>query len=163
MIEYQTALLLVQHIRGKERMQLNCQYTLLIFGLSNHASLCRLSPLHWLGIVNLYLSLVYVSLLGPNINMKLLERTEATNKETLGKGQKCLRWGGLFSGRPGKHAASKSDCSPGACILGTKYYWQQLSGVCVPSLKVAVISKHIKNWEEKGRKKYTWGLFQWRQ
>lgn len=76
--------------------------------------LCRLSLQHWLGIVNLYLSLVYVSLLGPNINMKLLERTEATNKETLGKGQKFLRWGVLFSARLEKTLAARARSGPGS-------------------------------------------------
>ncbi|XP_076980531.1 uncharacterized protein LOC143653209 [Tamandua tetradactyla] len=39
---------------------------------------------------------------GPNINMELLERAEATNKETLGKGQHFPSRGVQFLARAGK-------------------------------------------------------------
>ena len=60
-----------------------------------------------MGIVNLYLSLVYVSLLEPNINRKLLERTAATNKETLGKGQNLEDEVGCSQPGLGKHTRAE--------------------------------------------------------
>ncbi|KAL1788022.1 hypothetical protein HispidOSU_012441, partial [Sigmodon hispidus] len=75
----------------------------------------------------------------PNINIRLLERTEATNKETPGKGQKfliwevpVLTWSGRFSGyenkataqRPANVESAFADDGRQAAI---RYSWQSIS------------------------------------
>lgn len=110
-----------------------------------------------MGIVNLYLSLVYVSLLGPNINRKLLERTEAASKET-GEKVRTLR-DEVCSSQPGleKHteqARSRlSGWHPWHLLWGKKELGSQSQGL----LGEGSYQQRGPSLKERGTGQLPWG------
>lgn len=110
-----------------------------------------------MGIVNLYLSLVYVSLLGPNINRKLLERTEAASKET-GEKVRTLRDEVCYS-QPGleKHtekARSRlSGWHPWHLLWGKKELGSQSQGL----LGEGSYQQRGPSLKERGTGQLPWG------